>query len=97
MGCHSLLQGIFPTQGSNLRLLCLLALAGGFLPLSPLRSPTEATAFLYALGQGTKISESSLHLSPFICASGYGNILLLMWTLQGNRREGEESECEALC
>ena len=24
VGCHSLLQGIFPTQGSNLRLLCLL-------------------------------------------------------------------------
>ena len=24
MGCHALLQGIFPTQGSNLRLLHLL-------------------------------------------------------------------------
>ena len=24
MGCHLLLQGIFPTQGSNPRLLCLL-------------------------------------------------------------------------
>ena len=24
VGCHSLLQGIFPTQGSNLHLLCLL-------------------------------------------------------------------------
>ena len=24
VGCHSLLQGIFPTQGSNLSLLCLL-------------------------------------------------------------------------
>ena len=24
LGCHFLLQGIFPTQGSNLRLLCLL-------------------------------------------------------------------------
>ena len=30
MGCHALLQGIFPTQGSNLCLLCLLALVGGF-------------------------------------------------------------------
>ena len=28
VGCHFLLQGIFPTQGSSLRLLCLLA--GGF-------------------------------------------------------------------
>ena len=24
IGCHVLLQGIFPTQGSNLRLLCFL-------------------------------------------------------------------------
>ena len=24
VGCHTLLQGIFPTQGSNLHLLCLL-------------------------------------------------------------------------
>ena len=24
VGCHFLLQGIFPTQGSNLHLLCLL-------------------------------------------------------------------------
>ena len=24
VGCHALLQGIFPTQGSNLHLLCLL-------------------------------------------------------------------------
>ena len=30
MGCHFLLQGLFPTQGSNQCLLCLLALAGGF-------------------------------------------------------------------
>ena len=27
-GCHVLIQGIFPTQGSNLCLLCLPALAG---------------------------------------------------------------------
>ena len=43
VGCHALLQGIFPIQGSNLRLLCLLnwqagslALAGPF-PTFPLR------------------------------------------------------------
>ena len=34
MGCHFLLQGIFPTQGSN---PCLPTLAGGF--LSHLESP----------------------------------------------------------
>ena len=35
--CHFLLQGIFPTQGLNLHLLCLLALAGGFFTISWLR------------------------------------------------------------
>ena len=30
VGCHALLQGIFPTQGLNSHLLCLPALAGGF-------------------------------------------------------------------
>ena len=30
MSCGFLLQGIFPTQGSNLRLLCLLLWLGGF-------------------------------------------------------------------
>ena len=31
---HALLQGIFPTQGSNLSLLCLLTLAGRFFTTS---------------------------------------------------------------
>ncbi|CAN0571786.1 unnamed protein product, partial [Rangifer tarandus platyrhynchus] len=30
VGCHALIQGIFPAQESNLRLLRLPALAGGF-------------------------------------------------------------------
>ena len=30
IGCHALLQEIFPTQGSNPHLLCLPALASGF-------------------------------------------------------------------
>ena len=33
MGCHALLQGIFPTQGSNQHLLCLLYWQAGSLPL----------------------------------------------------------------
>ena len=33
MGCHGLLQGIFPTQGSNLGLFCLLHWQVGSLPL----------------------------------------------------------------
>ena len=35
VGCHALLQGIFPTQGSNLRLLSLLHWQSGSLPLVP--------------------------------------------------------------
>ena len=34
--CHDLLQGIFPTQGSNLHFLCLLHWQVGSLPLVPL-------------------------------------------------------------
>ena len=33
MGCHALLQGIFPTQGSEPSLSCLLLWQVGFLPL----------------------------------------------------------------
>ena len=35
MGCHALLQGIFPTQGSNSHLLSLLHWQVGSLPLVP--------------------------------------------------------------
>ena len=35
MGCHFLLQGIFPTQGLNLHLLCLLYWQVSSLPLAP--------------------------------------------------------------
>ena len=41
-GCHALCQGIFPTQGSNLRLLCLLHWQADSLPLSQ-RSLLEMT------------------------------------------------------
>ena len=36
VGCHFLLQGIFPTQGSNLHLLCLLHWQADSWPLSKL-------------------------------------------------------------
>ena len=35
VGCHALLQRIFPTQGVNLHLLCLLHQQAGSLPLAP--------------------------------------------------------------
>ena len=40
VGVHALLQGIFPTQGSNPRLLCVLHWQVDSLPLSYLRSPS---------------------------------------------------------
>ena len=41
MGCHALLQGIFPTQGSNPRLLHFLHWQEGSLPLAPPGKPLE--------------------------------------------------------
>ena len=41
VGCHALLQGIFPTQGSNPRLFKFPALAGGFYHQHHLGSPLQ--------------------------------------------------------
>ena len=44
--CHALLQGIFPTQGSNLHLLCFLHWQVDSLPLAPPGKPkVQLTAF----------------------------------------------------
>ena len=43
VGCHALLQGIFPTQGLNPSLLSLLHWQAGSLPLAPPQMITEAT------------------------------------------------------
>ena len=39
MGCHALFQGTFPSQSSNLCLLCLLHWQAGSLPLGPPGKP----------------------------------------------------------
>ena len=39
VGCRALLQGIFPTQGSNPRLLCFLHWQVGSLPIAQPRKP----------------------------------------------------------
>ena len=39
VGCHFLLQKIFPTQGLNPHLFCLLHWQGGSLPLAPPAKP----------------------------------------------------------
>ena len=53
MGCHALLQGIFPIQGSNLHLLPLLHWQVGSLPLVPPGKPTKE-------GNGTPLQYSCL-------------------------------------
>ena len=40
VGCHFLLQGIFPTQGLNLHLLCLLHWQANSLPSAPPGKPS---------------------------------------------------------
>ena len=45
VGCHSLLQGIFPTQGSNPHLLCLPHWQAGSLLLAPSGKPKEWEAY----------------------------------------------------
>ena len=42
VGCPALLQGIFPTQGSNPHLLCLLLWQSGSLPLAPPGKPLDS-------------------------------------------------------
>ena len=39
MGCHFLLQGIFPTQGSNQKVSYISCIAGKFFTLAPPRKP----------------------------------------------------------
>ena len=43
IGCHAFLQGIFPTQGSNPRLFCILYWQAGSLPLA---APGKPKTFL---------------------------------------------------
>ena len=50
LGCHVLLQGIFPTQGLNPHLLCLLHCRQILYPLNHLRSPLESPADLRGWG-----------------------------------------------
>ena len=59
VGCHFLLQGIFPTQGSNPYLLCLLRWQADALSLSFLGSPSTCCE---AWGKKTKIKKSEYKL-----------------------------------
>ena len=58
--CHSLLQGIFPTQGSNLILLSLLHWLADSLPLCHLNIPwSEIESHLVNFPGGSDVKEST--------------------------------------
>ena len=56
MDCHFLLQGIFPTQGSNLHLLHLLYWQAGSSPLHHLRIPISGYTIAFPGGLNGKES-----------------------------------------
>ena len=68
MGCH--FQGLFPTQGSNQHLLCLLRWQAGSLPLAPPWKPQHfQRALLFQVaGSAGKHTLASQHpfSSPFV-------------------------------
>ena len=59
MGCHFLLQGIFPTQGQNSHLLCLLCRQADSLPQLP--------DFLNCFNFSLSVSEASTYLPDSKC------------------------------
>ena len=62
VGCHFLLQGIFPTHGSNLHRLCLLRCTQILYPLSHWKSPVT---FFIGWGQLLLVT---FHLKALIIA-----------------------------
>ena len=64
VGCHELLQGIFPTQGSNPRLLCLLNWQAGSLPLVTPGKPEEIPGVTGKFGLGVQ-NEAGQRLKEF--------------------------------
>ena len=63
VGCHFFLQGIFLTQGMNLRLLCLLYCVGFFTHWAIREVPLSHTL------KGNSLQSSSL-CSSFLCDTG---------------------------
>ena len=76
VGCHALLQGIFPTQGLNPCLLCLLHWQPGSLPLaSPGKPKLITTVKSFAFHIGTRKTFASLGKMLTLTLSKGMNIL----------------------
>ena len=94
VGFHFLLQGIFPTQGSNLNLLCLLRWQAGSLPLAPLGKPTDFVDLANFPG-GSEVKASTCNVGDLGSISGSGrfpgegNGTPLQCSCLENPRDGE--------
>ena len=64
MGCHSLLWGIFQTQGSNLHLLCLLQWQADSWPLHHLQSPPSPSQAVWFFSMGPTLYFNCLSVLP---------------------------------
>ena len=87
MGCHFLLQGIFPTQGLNAGLLCRQA---DKLPLSYVGSPGNISA----------INQNQGKPSQSLCSRGRDREerwILCQCNLRGARREGPSQRTGSDC
>ena len=86
VGCHALLQGIFPTQGANPCLLCLLHWQVGSLPLAPPGfkhlSPLPSFNRLNTSAAAAK----SLQSCPTLCHPNLRSCEMFLWGCITSRR-----------
>ena len=68
VGCPALLQGIFPTQGLNPRLLCLWHWQTGSLPLAPSGKSYSSVSFVKLNWYFSQYREHFHHFRKFLCS-----------------------------
>ena len=99
MGCHFLLQGIFPTQGLNLSLLGLLPWQTGSLPLAPPGKPvalSSSVSFRLTTARGFVIC-SHRHLLFSSLVNGRPEPLALCYLHQGGDRHSVRDFLQGVC
>ena len=84
MGCHFLLQGIFPTQGSNLCLLYLLHWPKDSLPLCHLGSPNLKCLIISKRSVNSKKKKEQEQLNLIVYQVGGRTILRIIISCKFN-------------